>query len=258
MDSQLTITALQTDLFWENKDKNLLELEDQLGQLTQTDLVILPEMFSTGFTMNSRKFAESMQGPTLQWMLTQAKNMHAALAGSVIILEDEKIVNRFLFVSPDGEIQFYDKRHTFTLAGEHKAYASGSNDGLVNYKGWKISLRICYDLRFPVWNRNTSDYEVLIFTANWPSKRINAWDTLLQARAIENMAYVVGVNRIGTDGSNLYYPGHTKIIDYMGKVLGDTPLNAPTSITQTIFKDPMYQAREKLNFLKDRDPFTLQ
>ena len=159
---------------------------------------------------------------------------------------------------PSGDIHYYDKRHTFTLAGEHKAYATGQNDGLVHYKGWKICLRVCYDLRFPVWARNTSDYDVLIYTANWPHKRIDAWDTLLKARAIENMSYCVGVNRIGTDGSDLYYPGHTAIFDYMGEKVGETKHEQQDFTSVQLDREKMLLARKKLNFLNDRDRFIIQ
>lgn len=257
MEEQFHLTAVQTDLFWEDKAHNLDHLSKVLDQLPATDLVVLPEMFSTGFTMAAQKFAEPMEGETVQWMQHWAKKLNAAVAGSTIITDNTTTYNRFLFVSPDGSVQFYDKRHTFTLAGEDKAYAQGQNNGLIDYKGWKICLRVCYDLRFPVWGRNTTDYDLLIYTANWPHKRISAWDTLLKARAIENMSYCVGVNRIGTDGSNLHYPGHTAIFDYMGETIGNTTPNAAGYCQAELLKSPQDTAREKLNFLNDRDRFTL-
>ncbi len=258
MESQLTLTALQTDLFWEDKQKNLEQLSFQINTLPKTDLIILPEMFTTGFSMKAAKHAESMEGDTVQWMQQWAKKKNAVIAGSTVIQEDNKCFNRFLFVAPNGEVQFYDKRHTFTLAGEHKAYATGQNDGLIHYKGWKICLRVCYDLRFPVWGRNTADYDVLIYTANWPHKRIAAWDVLLQARSIENMTYCVGVNRIGSDGSDLYYPGHTAVYDFMGEKIGHTKAEKQEATTVQMDRDKMLLAREKLNFLNDRDRFTIQ
>ena len=257
MDDRLHLTALQTDLIWENKAQNLDHLSLVLDELQATDLVVLPEMFSTGFTMAAQEFAESMDGTTVQWMQQWAKSLDAAIAGSTIITDNGAIYNRFLFVSPEGEVQLYDKRHTFTLAGENKAYAQGQNNGLIHYNGWKICLRVCYDLRFPVWGRNTSDYDLLIYTANWPHKRINAWDTLLKARAIENMSYCVGVNRIGTDGANLHYPGHTAIIDYMGETIGKTTPNTAGFCQAELIKTAQDTARKKLNFLNDRDRFTL-
>ena len=257
MESQLSLSAIQTDLFWEDKTKNFQQLAEQIEAISTTDIIILPEMFTTGFTMAAEKFAESMQGETVEWLRYWAEKKQAAIGGSTIIKEGDSIYNRFLLVDPSGEIQYYDKRHTFTLAGEDKAYATGKNDGLINYKGWKICLRVCYDLRFPVWGRNTSDYDLLIYTANWPHKRIDAWDALLKARAIENMTYCVGVNRIGTDGSNLTYPGHTTVFDYMGEVIGPTTEYQGGSTTVTLDKAAMLLARKKLNFLNDRDRFTL-
>ncbi|MGB2085958.1 MAG: amidohydrolase [Flavobacteriaceae bacterium] len=258
MNKPLTLTALQSDLVWEDKTKNLAAFERALTTLLPTDLVILPEMFTTGFTMAAQKFAESMDGTTVQWMQHWAKKLDAAVAGSTIITDNGTTYNRFLFVSPEGSVQFYDKRHTFTLAGEHKAYTQGQNDGLIVYKGWKICLRVCYDLRFPVWGRNTSDYDLLLYTANWPHKRISAWDTLLKARAIENMSYCVGVNRIGTDGSNLEYPGHTAVYDFMGKTIGQTTPNKAGHCQVILTKEDQELARKKLNFLNDRDHFTIQ
>lgn len=258
MESHLTLTALQTNLFWEDKQKNWDQLGRQIEGLSLTDIIILPEMFTTGFSMEAEKNAESMEGETVQWMQQWAKKKNAAIAGSTVIKENSKCYNRFLFVSPNGEIQYYDKRHTFTLAGEDKAYATGENSGLIDYKGWKICLRVCYDLRFPAWGRNTSNYDVLIYTANWPHKRIAAWDTLLKARSIENMSYCVGVNRIGTDGSNLFYPGHTAIYDYMGEKVGSTKAEEKDHTTVKMDRDKMLLARQKLNFLNDRDRFTIQ
>lgn len=258
MDNALDITAIQTDLVWEDKTKNLAALDQQLADLLPTDLVVLPEMFTTGFTMEAQKFAEPMEGVTVQWMQQWAKKLKAAVAGSTIITDNGMTYNRFLFVSPDGSVQFYDKRHTFTLAGEHKAYAQGQNDGLVTYKGWKICLRVCYDLRFPVWGRNTSDYDLLLYTANWPHKRISAWDNLLKARAIENMSYCIGVNRIGTDGSQLQYPGHTAVVDFMGECLAEAAENNADQLNVTLEKEPQALARKKFNFLNDRDRFTLE
>ena len=257
MESQLSLSAIQTDLFWEDKAKNLQQLAEQIEALPTTDIIILPEMFTTGFTMAAEKFAESMQGETVEWLCYWVEKKQAAIGGSTIIKEGDSIYNRFLLVDPSGEIQYYDKRHTFTLAGENKTYATGKNHGLVNYKGWKICLRVCYDLRFPVWGRNTTDYDLLVYTANWPHKRIDAWDALLKARAIENMTYCVGVNRIGTDGSNLTYPGHTTVFDFMGEVIGPTTEHHGGSTTVTLDKAAMLLARKKLNFLNDRDRFTL-
>lgn len=259
METKLTVTAVQSNLLWEDKKRNFDQLEQQLISIdSSTDLIVLPEMFTTGFTMNPKPFAEPMDGQTIEWMKRQAQNKKAAILGSSIIEEDNAYFNRLLFVTEEAKVFYYDKRHTFTLAGENLMYNTGQNDGIVHFKGWKICLRICYDLRFPVWSRNTSDYDLLIYTANWPDKRINAWDTLLQARAIENMSYCIGVNRVGKDGSNLVYPGHTTIVDYMGICQGVTKENQPDTTTVSLDKEAMHLARKKLNFLNDRDLFSLQ
>ena len=258
MDSSLTLSALQTDLFWEDKSKNLHQLAKQIEALPPTDVILLPEMFTTGFTMAAQKLAEDMEGETVQWMRHWAEKKQAAIGGSTIIKEAAKVYNRFLWVHPSGEIDYYDKRHTFTLAGESDAYATGQNDGIIHYKDWKICLRVCYDVRFPVWNRNKYDYNLLIFTANWPAKRIAHWDALLKARAIENMTYCIGVNRIGTDGANLHYPGHTAFYDYMGETLSIAEPNRPQALTTQLNKASLQQVRQKLPFLNDRDRFTIQ
>ena len=257
METNLTVAAIQTKLFWEDPQKNYAHLEGHIkGIPDEADLIILPEMFTTGFTMAAEKWAETLEGETVKWLRFWAKKKQAAIGGSVIIKEGDKFFNRFLFISPSGEIQYYDKRHTFTLAGEDKAYASGENEGRIVYKGWKICLRVCYDLRFPVWSRNTSDYDVLIYTANWPHTRIHSWDTLLQARAIENMSYCMGINRVGTDGSGLKYPGHTAIYDYMGEALAQTKPKEEGYCISTLSKEKLETVRKKLPFLADRDHFT--
>lgn len=259
METNLTVTAIQSKLYWEDPKRNRTHLEAHFKKIdTPTDIVVLPEMFSTGFSMQSNEFAETINGPTVEWMRHWSKKMNFALAGSLIFKAEGQIYNRFLFVSPSGEIMFYDKRHTFTLAKEHLAYAKGKNDGLITYKGWKICLRVCYDLRFPVWSRNTNDYHLLIYTANWPHTRIDAWDTLLKARAIENMSYCMGVNRVGTDGSHLEYPGHSAIYDYMGTSLAHIQPKHEGFCTAVLSKEKLQTVRKKLPFLSDRDNFTFE
>ncbi|NEW80406.1 MAG: amidohydrolase, partial [Gelidibacter sp.] len=206
----LKIAMLQAELVWHNVElnrKNFLEKINQIKE--QVDLIILPEMFTTGFSMHPQKIGDTMNGETVNWMRKIASEKDTAIAGSVIIFENNNFYNRFLFVHPSGEINFYDKRHLFTLAGEDKVYESGKEKLIVNYKGWKICPLVCYDLRFPVWARNVEDYDLLIYVANWPKIRIAAWDTLLKARAIENMCYTVGVNRVGVDANNYEYNGHS-------------------------------------------------
>jgi predicted amidohydrolase len=258
MNTKLNITALQLSVFWQNALKNRSYIDQKLKRLdSKVDIVLLPEMFTTGFTMEAEKVVEEMKGHTIQWMQKWAVKLGILLGGSLVIKKKGKIFNRFVMVGSEGLVAHYDKRHTFTLAGEDKFYSRGTNSGLFRYKGWNICLRICYDLRFPVWSRNTKNYDLLIFVANWPAPRINAWDTLLQARAIENMSYVVGVNRIGTDDNGLDYPGHSAIYGPLGKLLagGQSAIEGPL-MAELDFLD-LQALRKQLNFLDDRDNFYL-
>jgi len=258
MKAKLKITALQLPLFWENAVKNRAYIDRHFNALSpETDIVLLPELFSSGFTMNVHSVSESMKGTTIQWMQSWATQLDLVLGGSLVIEEEGKFFNRFVMVGPEGLLAHYDKRHTFTLAGEDKAYTSGTNSGLFEYKGWQICLRICYDLRFPVWNRNTTDYDLLIFVANWPSPRINAWDTLLQARAIENMSFVVGVNRVGTDEKGLDYPGHSAIYNPLGKLITEKISAKEEALTADLDYLELQALRKQLRFLEDRDNFDL-
>ncbi|MCL4151052.1 UNVERIFIED_CONTAM: hypothetical protein GTU68_054534, partial [Idotea baltica] len=215
----LEVACIQTELIWENPKENRAVFEDKINQLAQVDLIILPEMFSTGFTMNPSSVAESMDGLTVQWMVKMAQSTDAAIMGSLVIKEKGHYFNRLVFAEPSGEIKQYDKRHAFTLAGEDKAYTVGQDKLIITYKDWKICPMICYDLRFPVWSRNRNEYDVLIYVANWPKPRILAWDTLLKARAIENMSYCVGVNRIGQDINGYEYIGHSAVYGPLGEEL---------------------------------------
>jgi omega-amidase len=205
----MKIALLNTTLVWENPAKNRANLEQKINSINESiNLIVLPEMFTSGFTMNPKNVAETMQGETVSWLKQVAKAKNCAITGSLVITENENYFNRLLFVFPDGKIEFYDKRHLFTLAGEDKVYTSGKEKLIVTYKGFKICPLICYDLRFPVFARNVENYDLLLYVANWPKPRINAWDILLKARAVENMSYVIGVNRIGNDNNNLEYVGH--------------------------------------------------
>lgn len=253
----MKVALIQSSLFWENPIANRNHFEEKINSLTeQVDLIVLPEMFSTGFTMNPSLVAETMQGETILWLQSLAKAKKSAITGSLIIKEDNKFYNRLVFVFPSGEIQFYDKRHLFTLAGEDKIYTAGREKLIVEYKEFKICLLICYDLRFPVFSRNIENYDVLIYVANWPKVRINAWDALLKARAIENMSYVIGVNRTGTDTNNLEYNGHSQIIDFSGNYLIEPQENEEFYST-TLHKSDLLEFREKFGFLNDRDRFTV-
>ena len=258
MKTELNVALIQTDLLWEQPQANRKHIETYFEQLTSnTDVVFLPEMFSTGFTMRPELVAESMSGVTIQWMKQWSEKLQVAVAGSIAIEEEDQFYNRFVWVNADGSIHHYDKRHRYTPAGEDLAYQAGETDGIIDFKGWKVCLRICYDLRFPVWSRNTSDYDLLVFVANWPAPRIHAWDTLLQARAIENMTFTLGVNRIGSDANDNIYPGHSAAYDPLGACLG-TAENKPGLTQVTLNKNDQEAIRTQLNFLNDRDSFLLQ
>lgn len=255
----MNIVGIQADLFWENPMKNLAFFEEKINEIPKnTDLVVLPEMFTTGFTMKPENVAEKMDGISVSWMVKMAIENQFAITGSLVISHENKYFNRLVFVHPSGKIETYDKRHSFTLAGEHKVYTSGKEKLIVDYKGWKICPLICYDLRFPVWARNTENYDLLIFMANWPVTRIKAWKTLLKARAIENMSYVIGVNRTGKDFNNYDYSGNSLLIDYLGEELSKLPKNNVGIIKATISKKDQNNLREKLGFLNDMDSFEIR
>ncbi|MCH2033811.1 MAG: amidohydrolase [Tenacibaculum sp.] len=254
----LHISLLQADLSWENAQENINYFTEQIDEISNdVDLIVLPEMFTTGFSMNANKLAEEMNGKTVNWMQETAIKKQSAVVGSVIISENKKFYNRLFFVFPSGEFQYYDKKHTFTLAKEHETYSSGSKKLIVEYKGWKICPLICYDLRFPVWARNVEDYDLLIYVASWPEKRINAWDALLKARAIENMSYTIGVNRIGKDGNNYDYVGHSILFDCLGNPLSKEQNERQETISVQIEKESQDEIRNKLGFLKDKDKFSI-
>src|ERR1700710_1971381 len=223
--STLTCTLIQTKLFWQNANANRQMLEEKINSIKEkTEIVILPEMFSTGFSMQPEKFAETMNGETVEWMGKIASAKKIILTGSLMIKEDDKFYNRLIWMLPNGEYGCYNKRHLFAYGDEHNHYTAGTKRCIASVKGWKINLQVCYDLRFPVWARQSfdsgqdkSEYDVLIYVANWPERRSHAWKTLLCARAIENQCYVVGVNRVGSDGNNLNYSGNTLVIDPLGE-----------------------------------------
>jgi len=258
MRNELKVTILQSDLFWENPDANRRMFSEKINNIIEhTDLIVLPEMFTTGFTVNASLLAESESGQTLDWMKIQANKKNSALVGSFIVSEKNNFYNRLFFVKPNGDYYTYDKRHTFTLADEHLTYTSGKELLTINFLGWKICPLICYDLRFPVWSRNTCDYDLLIYIANWPQKRIHAWDTLLRARAIENMAYCLGVNRTGKDDNLNQHNGHSAIYDVLGKQLTTSKNEGNFSETIILEKTHIVSERAHFQFLSDRDHFTL-
>jgi len=253
----MKIALIQTELSWENPNENKALLQEKINAISQyVDLIVLPEMFTSGFTMNPKNVAQTMQGDAISWLKETAKNKDCAITGSLVIEENGNYFNRLVFVFPTGEIQTYDKRHLFTLAGEEKVYKAGKDKLIVEYKGFKICPLICYDLRFPVFARNVEDYDVLIYVANWPKPRVNAWDILLKARAVENMSYVIGVNRVGIDANNLEYNGHSQAVDFLGNYIQE-PQEIEGVLIVELDKNEMLETRKKLNFLNDRDKFQI-
>jgi predicted amidohydrolase len=251
----LSVHLLQTNLHWENPTANLAMLEEKMEEISPpTDLIVLPEMFTTGFTMNASAFAEPMNLTTCKWLQQQAKKKNAVVTGSCIIKEKEQFFNRLLWVEPNGKIDFYDKKHLFRMAGEHEVYTQGNKRIIKNIKGWNIFPLICYDLRFPVWSRNVHlAYDVILYVANWPNPRLNAWDILLQARAIENQAYSIGVNRVGTDAKGNEYNGNSAVYDFKGNTLIKIE-NGEEKIAHIILeKAPLNDFREKFPIYLDAD-----
>ena len=273
----LTITTLQTNLVWENKIANLDYLGKKINGLQEkTEIVVLPEMFSTGFCVHPQLFAETMEGETLQWMKEISADNKIILTGSLIIKENDQYYNRLIWMLPNGEFGYYDKRHLFGFAEEDKHYTAGNKRLIASVKGWKINLQICYDLRFPVWARNritpidpsmaeelqTSpnarpEFDVLLYVANWPERRSHAWKTLLCARAIENQCYVVGVNRVGMDGNNVSHSGNSLVIDPLGEVLYHMA-DEEDIFTITLQKEWLNDIRRKYPFWKDADEFSFR
>jgi len=265
--SNLIVTTIQTNLHWEDKTANLKMLEKKINGIKEkTEIVVLPEMFSTGFSMRPEQLAETMDGESVQWMKKMAAAKKIILTGSLIISETAggndqiRYYNRLVWMLPNGQHGIYDKRHRFGYAGEDEQFTAGSKRLIASVKGWKINLLICYDLRFPVWARQTSsaapEYDVLIYVANWPDRRVHAWKTLLQARAIENQCYVVGVNRVGNDGNNIHYSGESMVVDPMGDVLY-TKKEEEDIFTMMLDKEHLNSIRERLPFWKDADHFKI-
>jgi predicted amidohydrolase len=254
----LKVTVFQGYLFWEKIDQNLQNIELRLGNIREkTDLIILPEMFNTGFTMNAAELAEPMGGKTMQWMHKIAKQFDCVVTGSLIITEGGKFYNRLIWMQPDGVCSFYDKRHLFTLGKEHETYTPGSKRLIVELKGWKICPVICYDLRFPVWLRNVdAAYDLLIIVANWPERRALHWRTLIPARAVENQSYVIGVNRVGHDGNEIYHSGDSTCVDPNGNTIY-YKRDEQDLYTFTAVGDEIVKTRRLMPFLKDAEHFNL-
>lgn len=255
----LAISLIQTALFWEDKARNLAMLEEKImGISEKTNLVILPEMFSTGFSMKPESLAETMEGETLTWMKQVAISKKVIITGSLIIQEEGNYYNRLIWMLPNGSFGFYDKRHLFAFAGEDKFYTPGKKRLITSVNGWKINLQICYDLRFPVWARQqtveTPEFDLIIYVANWPERRNHAWKTLLTARAIENQCYVIGVNRVGEDGHQIYHSGDSMLIDPMGTILFSKEHEELIHYVE-LKKDALNEIRSKFPFWKDADDF---
>jgi omega-amidase len=254
----MKVTTIQARLNWENAEANRAYFSEKIAGLSEaTDLVILPEMFSTGFSMNATALAETMDGPTLDWLRNEALKLGAAITGSFIAKDGDHYHNRLIWMQPDGQFFHYDKRHLFTFAGEHEHYDAGQKHLIVEWKGWKIMPLICYDLRFPVWSRNVQGYDLLIYVANWPEARSYAWQSLLTARAIENQAYTIGVNVVGQDGKGISYSGDTVIHNYAGEVLYRVS-HTEDVFTLELDKTAQVEFRAKFAFLNDRDGFELK
>jgi len=274
--STITLTLIQSNLQWENKEFNLQKLREKiLATKEKTEIVVLPEMFSTGFSMKPEGMAETMDGNTVNWMKGIASEKKVIVTGSIIIREtistgETAYFNRLVWMLPNGQYGFYDKRHRFAFAGEDDHYTAGNKRLIASVKGWKINLQVCYDLRFPVWARQASnpvpqgtirdqssmEYDILIYVANWPERRSLAWKILLQARAIENQSYVIGVNRVGNDGNNIYHSGDSMVVDPLGEILYHKK-DEEDVFTITLNKEHLQTIREKFPFWRDADRFTI-
>ncbi|PUZ20437.1 Predicted amidohydrolase [Chitinophaga costaii] len=258
--ADLTVTLIQANLNWENIDANLRLFDEKINAIQgRTEVVILPEMFSTGFSMRPEVLAQTMEGSAVIWMEQKAREKNVILTGSLIIKDGDHYVNRLLWMQPNGVYGIYDKRHLFGYAGEDNHYHAGDKRLIAQVKGWKINLNVCYDLRFPVWSRNAIQqdgvaYDVLINVANWPERRNTAWKALLQARAIENQAYVIGLNRVGNDGNNIYHSGDSSIIDPLGEILYQKAHDEDV-FTYTLHREKLEEIRKNIPFLKDADKF---
>ena len=257
--TDLKITLIQSNLHWEDKEKNLQMFSEKISSIREeTDIIVLPEMFSTGFTMNAGSMAEKMNGITVNWMKEISEIKNCVVTGSLIIEEDGKYFNRLIWMQPDG-LDFYDKRHLFSYAGEDKTYNQGKNKIVKTVKGWKVMPLVCYDLRFPVWSRRSkqNDYDLLIYVANWPEKRVFAWQQLLIARAIENQCYVAGLNRTGNDGNDFYHSGESAVLNFLGENVLKMNANEEFVHTAILSKDDLENFRKQFAFFQDGDEFNI-
>ena len=253
----LNIAAIQTSLYWEDIDANLQMFSEKLGAIGKpTDLILLPEMFSTGFSMNSLELAEKMNGKSMEWMHAHAETQNSVICGSLIINDSGHYYNRLIWMRPDGSYMHYDKRHLFRMMDEDKYFSGGTVKMIVELRGWRICPLICYDLRFPVWSRNKGDYDCLLYIANWPEPRREAWKSLLTARAHENQAYVLGLNRVGQDGNGIAFPGDSRIIDPKGTVIQSAE-NEDVILTAELDMAVLESFRKKFPVAEDADEFEL-
>lgn len=254
----LDVSIVQADLVWHDPGANRQKFDRAIEGITEsTDLIVLPEMFTTGFSMDAPQLAEPMSGESVNWMRDWADKRSVAICGSLIIKEGSNFYNRFICIEPDGAMATYDKRHLFRLADEHSHYSAGNEIAIFEINGFRICPMVCYDLRFPVWSRNRDSYDLLLYVANWPSARHNAWATLLRARAIENLSYLAGVNRVGRDGNDLPYNGGSAIIDYLGNDFADLG-DKEGSATATLDLESLQTFRERFAFAQDADQFTVE
>lgn len=264
--TDLHLTFIQTSLHWENKEKNLSMFDEKLSALKDgTDLIVLPEMFTTGFTMNAKPVAEKMDGAAVEWMARKAAEKNCVITGSLIIEEKGQYYNRLIWMRPDGTHEHYDKRHLFRMANEHEHFAAGKDRITLLLKGWKVCPLICYDLRFPVWSRNSYfggphnyAYDLLIYVANWPERRSHPWKTLLQARAIENLSYVAGVNRVGKDGKDIEYSGDSAVINPRGEIISKTKAHEENTETVTLSFKELEEFRKAFPAGMDADHFEIK
>lgn len=255
----MNISIIQTELHWESSSKNIEMFDEKIDSIKgDVDIIVLPEMFTTGFSMSPENLAEEWPGESVKWMQQKAKSKGSAIAGSIIIEEDSKYFNRLVFAHPDGKLEHYDKRHLFRMSGEHKYYDEGNHRVVVNYKDFRILLLVCYDLRFPVWSRNRNDYDMILIVANFPEPRRYAWNTLLPARAIENQCYVVACNRVGVDGNGVNYTGDSQIIDPQGKIIALANPNEYQIVSANINIQEVINFRRSFPAHLDADVFVIQ
>lgn len=256
--SDLSVHIIQYDIVWQDAEANRKNIENIISRESKScDIIVLPEAFNSGFAVEAQSIAETIDGKTISWLMDKAEEYGCAICGSLFVNDKNNYYNRFVFASPDRTLQYYDKRHLFSIGGEDKIFSKGENRIIFNYKGWRILPSICYDIRFPVWSRNNLNYDIMINVANWDKSRINVWNTLLKARAIENQCYTIGVNRIGNDGSGSAYNGNSSIIDYKGNPIIELGNNCEVGKAVLSYSS-LHSFRSKFNTLADIDNFDIK